>query len=99
MNDPRPADGAGLRMRSHCVHMDDRSTLSVTGVTDIGCFNEREVQMATEAGGMTIEGTGLHITKLDLDSGQVMLEGEIDAIVYEEDIPQRKASFLSRVFR
>lgn len=99
MNELRPAEGAGLRMRSHCVHMDDRSNLSITGVTDIGCFNEREVQLTTDAGGMTVEGTGLHVTKLDLDSGQVMLEGEIDAIVYEEDIPQRRGSFLARVFR
>lgn len=99
MNDSRSAEGMLSRLRSHCVHMDDRSLLSVTGVTELGCFNEREVLLMTEAGGMTIEGTGLHITKLDLDSGQIMLEGEIDAVAYDDEAPARKGSLLARVFR
>lgn len=86
-------------MRSHCIHMDNRRLLSVTGVTDVGCFNEHEVMLQTEAGGMSVEGMGLHITKLDLDDGQVIIEGEISAIVYEEEAPVKRGSLLSRMFR
>lgn len=89
----------GLRLRSHTIHLEDRTLLSVTGVRDVGSFNEREVSLVTDAGALAIEGESLHITKLDLDAGQVMVEGEIGALVYEEDIPERKAGLFSRLFR
>ncbi|MBQ3849442.1 MAG: sporulation protein YabP [Clostridia bacterium] len=92
-------ENMSIRMRSHCIHMDNRRLLSVTGVTDVGCFNEHEVMLQTEAGGMSVEGMGLHITKLDLDDGQVIIEGEISAIVYEEEAPVKRGSLLSRMFR
>ena len=98
MNELR-SNETGLRLRSHSVHLDNRELLSVTGVRDVGSFNEREVALTTDAGALTIEGVGLHITKLDLDDGQVMVEGEIGAIVYEDDVPEKKGSLFSRMFR
>ena len=97
MNELR-ANDTGLRLRSHCVHMDNRELMSVTGVTDVGCFNEHEVVLNTDAGEITISGGSLHITKLDLDDGQVMLEGEIDAVEYADAPPARRTSLLSRIF-
>lgn len=98
MNEIRTPE-SGLRLRSHCIHMDNRELLSITGVTDVGSFNEREIAVFTDAGGMTVEGSGLHITKLDLQDGQVIVEGEICAIEYDDDAPAERGSFLSRVFR
>ncbi len=98
MNDIRTAEG-GLRLRSHCIHLDNRELLSITGVKDVGSFNEREVTVFTDSGGMTVEGEGLHITKLDLDAGQVNIEGEICAIEYDDAPQPERGSFLSRVFR
>ena len=87
------------RMRSHCVHLDGRELLSVTGVTDVSGFNEREVFLTTDAGGMSVLGSELHVKKLDLDGGCVMIEGLVDAIEYEDAIPEKKGSLLSRIFR
>lgn len=98
MNETRIAE-TGLRLRSHCIHMENREVLSITGVKDVGSFNDREVTVFTDAGGMTVEGEGLHITKLNLDDGQIIIEGEICAIDYDDDSPAQKGSFLSRVFR
>lgn len=88
-----------LRLRSHSIHIEDRALTSVTGVRDVGSFNDREVMLTTDAGALSIEGEGLHITRLDLDSGQVIIEGEIGAAVYEEDIPERKPGLFARMFR
>ncbi|MBQ1893137.1 MAG: sporulation protein YabP, partial [Clostridia bacterium] len=52
----------------------------------------------TDAGDMNIAGECLHITRLDLDNGQVVIEGEIGLIEYEEPIPKKKGSLLSRLF-
>lgn len=98
MNDTRNND-TGLRMRSHCVHLDGREQLSVTGVTDVMSFNDNEILLMTDAGGMSISGAGLHIRKLDLEGGCVCVEGTVDAIEYDEIAPERKGSLLARIFR
>ena len=61
-------------------------------------FNESMVVLMTEGGGLTVEGTELHITKLNLDEGQVIIEGQIIAFEYD-DVPVQRGSFFSRMFR
>lgn len=98
MIDPRTIDSGSVRLRGHGVHIDNRQLVSVTGVKDVESFNDQEVMLITESGGLRIEGSSLHITKLNLDDGQVILEGEIAALDYEDD-PQQKGSLFSRMFR
>ena len=52
----------------------------------------------TEAGELRIEGNELRITKLSLDEGQVIVEGEIVALEYAE-APVERGSLFSRMFR
>ncbi len=92
-----PELGAG-RIRAHSIHMEGRELMSVSGVKDVDSFNDQEVELLTEAGELRIEGNGLHITKLSLDDGQVILEGEICALEYSETTEQRGGLF-SRMFK
>ncbi len=96
MNESR-IEGAGLRMRPHSVHMDDRRLMSISGVRDVISFNEQDILLLTETGELHIEGEQLHITKLNLDDGGVVLEGEIAALEYSE--PSERGSLLGRLFR
>ena len=52
----------------------------------------------TDAGELTIRGEGLHINKINLDSGELSLEGDIWGIEYTDNIPA-KGGFLGRLFR
>ena len=79
-------------------HIENRELASITGVKDVGSFNESMVVLMTEGGGLTVEGTELHITKLNLDEGQVIIEGQIIAFEYD-DVPVQRGSFFSRMFR
>ncbi len=88
----------GGRIRAHSIHIDERQLMRVSGVKDVDSFNEQEVQLHTEAGELRIEGSGLHMTKLDLDAGQVILEGDILALEYVEEA-QPQGSLMSRLFR
>ncbi|MEG1548117.1 MAG: sporulation protein YabP [Clostridia bacterium] len=88
---------AQARIRSHSVHIDNKELMSITGVKDVDSFNEQEVLLLTEVGELHIEGDGLHITKLNLDEGQVMLEGEITAMEYTE--AEERGSLFRRLFR
>ncbi|MBQ2770736.1 MAG: sporulation protein YabP [Clostridia bacterium] len=93
----RNGDLTKLRPRAHSVHIDNRMRISVTGVLDVSSFNEQEVQLLTEAGPLNIIGNGLHMNKLNLEDGQVSIEGELLAMDYAPEEPERRGLF--RVFR
>ena len=98
MNDRPCIEGSTLRLRSHSIHIENRELASITGVKDVASFNENEVILMTEGGGLTVDGTELHITKLNLEEGQVIIEGQIIAIEYD-DMPAQRGSIFSRMFR
>ncbi|MEG1560658.1 MAG: sporulation protein YabP [Clostridia bacterium] len=94
----RLPDAGSLRVRSHCIHIDNRSMMSITGVKDVSSFNESEVLLLTDCGDLCIEGNDLHITRLDLEDGQVIVEGELVAFEYE-DVPDGKSKLFGKIFK
>ncbi|MBR0156116.1 MAG: sporulation protein YabP [Clostridia bacterium] len=98
MNDRPMLEGGALRLRTHSIHIENRELVSITGVKDVGSFNENEVILMTDGGGLSVEGEGLHITKLNLDEGQIIIEGQLIALEYDE-APQQRPGFFSRMFR
>lgn len=91
-------EAAPARIRTHSVHIEGRELMSISGVKDVDCFNDTEIELVTDVGQMRIEGNALHMTKLSLDEGQVIIEGEILALEYSESEAQRTSLF-SRMFR
>ena len=81
----------------NCI-LEDRRALSVSGVRDVGSFDEEMIVASTEYGELTVKGEKLHITKLSLEIGELCIEGTISALSYA-DVPDKSGSFLSRVFR
>ena len=73
--------------KPHHVIMEDRAKLSVTGVEDVISFDENEIITRTAQGNLIIRGTGLHIGKLTLDSGEVSVDGSVRELCYEEPAP------------
>ena len=55
--------------------------------------------MSTSQGVLFVRGRDLRIEKLSLDSGDVILEGEIDKLEYEDTIKQSGGGFFARLFR
>ncbi|MBR5558697.1 MAG: sporulation protein YabP [Oscillospiraceae bacterium] len=82
----------------HHVIMEERSVLSVSGVMDIDSFDDQTIVAYTELGEMLVKGTGLHINKIDLESGDLSVEGNISSISYS-DQPAAAKGFLAHIFR
>lgn len=80
----------------HCISLEDRSRMTVTGVEDVDCFSEDMAVITTAMGAITVSGSGLKVARLDLVSGEVALEGRIDTIEYGV---VRKTGMLARIFR
>ncbi len=81
----------------NCI-LEDRRTLSVSGVNDVGSFDEEMIIASTDYGELTVKGEKLHITKLSLEIGELCIEGNIAALSYA-DVPDKNVSFFSKVFR
>ena len=84
------------RSRLHSVQMENRTRVVLTGVSDVDSFHEAEVNLVTEAGYMTVTGQELHISRLSLEEGQLVVEGQISGIQYAD--PAQPGHFLSRLF-
>ena len=72
--------------------------LTVSGVDGVESFDETSIVMSTAEGSLIIRGESLHIEKLSLDGGDLLVEGTVDSLTYEEEEP-RQGSFLGRLFR
>ena len=82
----------------HRITLDARSRLTVSGVDGVESFDEASIVMSTAEGSLIIRGSALHIEKLSLDGGDLLVEGTVDSLIYEED-DTRQGSFLGRLFR
>ena len=82
MTEQRISDGRPSH--PHAVHIDERRLMNITGVLEADSFCDKEAVLLTEAGILHIEGDDLRVTKLDLEGGNVILEGIFVAMEYEE---------------
>ena len=80
----------------HRIALDQRRRLTVSGVDGVESFDERSVVMSTAAGRLTVQGSGLHIQSLSLDGGDLLVDGTVDSLTYEE-AEERPESFLRRL--
>jgi sporulation protein YabP len=83
----------------HNIIMEDRRRLTVTGVTDVDSFDEQTVVVYCETGELAIRGEGLHISRIDVETGDLNLEAaRIDGLSYADNHPAR-GGFFGKLFR
>ena len=79
--------------------LEKREKAVLTGVTDVERFDETEVVLHTHGGRLTLTGTGLHVSSLQLEEGRLLVDGTIDSASYDSGIPRsggRRGGFLRR---
>ena len=55
--------------------------------------------MVTVEGPLWVKGSGLHVAKLNLDDGEVKLDGEIDGMEYGQERGEQRLSFFHRLLK
>ena len=89
-----------VRGRSHSILMENRERVTITGVQDVDSFDEASVLLVTDLGYITLHGLDLHINKLNLEEGQLIVEGEIVGIEYSNHEGTAKSGgFFSKLFK
>ena len=93
-----PTEERNLQPMPQNIILEDRKTLSVSGVSDVDSFDEQTVTVFTELGELCVRGADLHITKLSVETGELTLDGRIDALIYTQEQP-KNGGFFARMFR
>ena len=68
----------------HKLQLNERTSLTMTGVAEVVSFDENMVVLQTSLGLLVIQGQQLQLKNLTLEGGQVAVEGSIRALSYEE---------------
>ena len=68
----------------HKLSLEERSRLTMTGVTEVISFEENSVVLHTALGTLVVQGNDLKLKTLSLEGGQVAVDGHISALIYEE---------------
>ena len=85
--------------RPHNVILESRKRMNLSGITDVDSFDEQLVVLYCDTGQIAIRGEQLHINRIDVETGEVSLEGSrIDGISYTDQRPNRGV-LISRLFR
>ncbi len=82
----------------HDLSMKDRKILKLSGVSDVGSFDDQMVVVTTDLGELHVQGKNLHVSKLNLANGEVDIDGLIVALVYSGDSKTNKG-LLSKIFK
>ena len=85
---------------SHNACLNDRKHLELSGVLDVEKFDENTVVLYTELGKLCVKGSGLNITRLEINDleGEVVVDGLIDSLEYDKGrIKKKNESFISKL--
>lgn len=69
-------------INEHGITLSNRSKMTITGVLDVMCFNDDKIELKTNMGKLIIKGRSLNINKLNTDSGELNVTGEIQILEY-----------------
>ena len=86
---------------NHEIKLNKRENLFITGVNDLVSFDEETVIADTQMDILVINGQNLHVNKLNLEQGELSIDGEINSLHYEQEnnFSKTKSSFLSKIFK
>ena len=82
----------------HNIILEDRKSMSVSGISDVDSFDEENILVYTDLGELSIRGENLHINQLNIENGELTLEGNIISLAYSSEQPQ-SGGFFGRLFK
>lgn len=87
--------------KSHKIILNNRKTGNFTGILDVISFDLSEILLETEMGMLHVKGKDLHVNRLNLEKGEVDIEGVIEAFSYSQ-VPstiKKTESILGKLFK
>ena len=87
--------------KAHKITLSNRHSGNLTGILDVVSFDITEVLMETEQGMLHVKGKDLHVNRLNLEKGEVDIEGTVESFSYSQ-LPlsiKKPDGFWAKVFK
>ena len=85
--------------KKHNIILEERSKLSISGVTDVESFDENEISLYTTLGELSVKGKCLHVDEMSLESGNITRSGDVKSLVYGDKDRTKKPSLWGKITR
>ncbi|WP_125154106.1 sporulation protein YabP [Clostridium rectalis] len=80
--------------------LENRKRLFLNGVVEVVSFNEDQIILNTKLGTLHIKGEGLKMNKLDVQNGEVIINGMINSCVYvNKENKKEKEKLFKKLFK
>lgn len=83
---------------SHIIKLNDRKSIVISGIKKIISFDDKEFNLESIMGNITIKGESLEMVKLDTIEGNVSIKGTINSFSYT-DSHNNESSILTKLFK
>ncbi len=83
----------------HKITMIGREKITVSGVEDVDSFDEDKIVAYTTEGVMTVKGAEFRINRLNVEDGELEIEGDVDSIEYADGHKSDKGGFFGKIFK
>lgn len=87
--------------KKHSLSLIERERLTLSGVKEVFSFDETLIELETSKGYLDIKGQDLHIIKMNIDEGDVIIDGNISSMEYHDNqgTGRKKGSMMSKLFK
>ena len=81
--------------------LENRQKLLLTGINDVGSFNEKIMVVDTELGILEVKGSNLHMSKLNLENQELCIEGLVTCLEYKskESVSKDGNNIFAKLFK
>lgn len=89
-------DKKSQRVKVHNILMEDRQKLTINGVDEVESFDDNNIVLLIDEDILVVRGMNLKINKINTETGEVFIEGDIYSLDYGE---QPRKGLFSRLFK
>ena len=91
---------SNINSQKHNINIIQRKECKLTGVVEVYSFDENMVVLDTIEGRITIKGSKMHVSRLNLEKGEADVEGNVDSLIYSQKnaISKKGEGLLTRLF-
>ncbi len=82
------------------IVLENREKLNISGVKDVLSFDDQIIIVQTTLGLLTIKGENLRVNKLNIDTSDFSIDGNISSLAYSNSESFKEhTSFLGKIFK
>ncbi len=86
-------------MENHKVTIENREMTTITDIVEIDSFDEEEIRATLKKGALVIRGANMNIQKLDLQTGEAVIGGAINSLMYVKVKEKGEKSLLAKIMK